>query len=140
MKTPAKAWVKYAITAGCCLLVAAVYFFAKIPMSSLAEASAMEVSRVLCDAFFLPGVLTLMSGLLMWVASEGALDGIGYLGSFLVKTLIPGKRTETERYGDYVQRKRENRKKGYGFLCVVGLAYVVLAALVLVWFYSVYQA
>lgn len=138
MKTP-KSLLKYGITAGSCLLVSAVYFFAKIPLSSLGETPMVDITMVLCDAFFLPGILTLMSGLLMWVASEGALDGIGYLGSYLIKTLIPGKRSEIERYGDYVVRKRENRKKGYGFLCVVGLVFVLLAAIMLVLFFSLYQ-
>lgn len=135
----AKPLLKYGITAAVCLVLAAVYFFSNIPLDQISDTPMVDIVLVLCDAFFVPGALTLMTGLLFWVASEGALDGVGYLGSYLVKTLIPGKRGSIERYGDYLERKRGSRKKGYGFLCIVGLAFVLIAGVLLVWFNSLYQ-
>ena len=133
----AKAFLKYAITAGIDLLLAAAYFFWNIPISQVSMVEKVDMALVLCDSFFVPGVFTLMIGLLMWVASEGALDAVGYLGSCMVKALTPGRHGTMERYGDYLERKREKRKKGgMGFLCIVGLVFVLVSAVFSAWFYS----
>ncbi len=121
--------LKYGITSVIGLLFAGMYFFTHAEVDSLGSLPAVEIVKVLCDAFFLPGTFILMLGLLMWVASEGALDGVGYLGSCLVKTLIPGKHGEFERYGEYLERKRGSRKKGFGFLCIVGLVFLAIAGI-----------
>lgn len=130
--------LKYGITAAIGLLMAAMYFFSNISLDTVGSVPALYLVLVLCDAFFVPGTFLLMLGLLFWVASEGALDGVGYLGSCLVKTLIPGKRAEFERYGDYVERKRGSRKKGFGFLCIVGLVFLAIAGVFLAIFYMLY--
>lgn len=130
--------LKYLITSGICLLIAVVYFFSNIPVYAILETPMLEIARVLSDACMIPGMLTLMLGLLFWVASEGALDGVTYLGSYLVKTLTPGKRSSIERYGDYVMRKRSGRKTGFGFLCIVGVIFVVLSLAFLGLFYVYY--
>ena len=130
--------LKYGITAGIGLLMAVMCFFSDVSLDSLGCLPAVELMKVLCDAFFVPGTFILMFGLLSWVASEGALDGVGYLGSCLVKTLIPGKRAEFERYGDYVMRKRGSRKTGFGYLCVVGLIFLAIAAIFWMLFYMLY--
>ena len=138
-KPGVKTLLKYGITAAIDLLLAAVYFFSRIPMSQISLVGAVERSKVLCDAFFVPGAFTLLIGLLMWVASEGALDGVSYLGSCLVKVLLPGRHGSFERYGDYLDRKREKRKKGgMGFLCIVGLAFLLVACVFWARFYALY--
>ena len=131
-------WLKYAITAGVCLLIAVSYFFSRVPLSSVGTTPMLEIARNLSDACLIPGALTLMLGLLFWVSSQGALDGLGYLGAFMAKTLIPGKRKTVERYGDYVERKRSERKGGFGFLCVVGAVFVLLSLAFLGLFYRYY--
>lgn len=130
--------LKYGISSGIGLLVAVMYFFTHVSMESLGSMPTVDLVLVLCDAFFVPGTFMLMLGLLFWVASEGALDGVGYLGSCLVKTLLPGKRAEFERYGDYVERKRGSRKKGYGFLCIVGLVFLAIAGILQIVFNMLY--
>ena len=130
--------LKYGITSAIGLLAAVMCFFSDVNLESLGSMPAVDLVMVLCDAFFVPGTFLLMLGLLFWVASEGALDGVGYLGSCLVKTLIPGKRGEFERYGDYVMRKRGSRKTGFGFLCVVGLVFLAIAAVFWMVFYILY--
>lgn len=138
-KLLAKPWMKYVVTVAINLAVAACYFFNTIPAEQIALVERADLAMILCDAFFLPGVFTLMIGLLLWVASEGALDGVGYLGSCLIKTLIPGKHGTFERYGDYLERKRENRKKGgEGFLVIIGCVFVLIALLFLALFYRFY--
>ena len=119
-ETNARPYMKYLITAAICLLIAVGYFFSNIPVSELSMTPMVEIAKVLSNACAIPGMFTLMLGLLFWVASQGALDGVGYLVSFIPKTLIPGRRKTIEKYADYVERKRKDRKTGFGFLCIVG--------------------
>ena len=138
-ETNARPYVKYLITAGICLLVAVGYFFSNIPVSELSATPMVEIAEVLSNSCAVPGLFTLMLGLLFWVSSQGALDGISYLGSFMMKVMIPGKRTSIEKYGDYVARKRSDRKSGgFGFLCVVGGVFVLLSLAFLGMFYMYY--
>ena len=137
-ESKARPWVKYAVTVGVDLLIAVGYFFSEIPMSAIGTTPKLEIARNLSDACLIPGMLTLMFGLLFWVASEGALDGVKYVVSFVPKMLIPGKHKRIEKYGDYVQRQRGNRKGGFGYLCIVGAAFVALAAIFWGLFYLYY--
>ena len=134
----ARPWLKYAVTIGVCLLMAVWYFFSKVPMAAMKATPMVEIARNLSDACMIPGSLTLMLGLLFWVSSEGGLDGVKYVVSFVPKMLIPGKHKHIEKYGDYVQRKRAERKGGYGFLCIVGAAFVALSLAFLGLFYMYY--
>ena len=95
--------------------------------------------RVLCDAFTMPAVILLCVGGLVWASNEGALDGVGYLVSYMTKALIPGKRKEIEKYADYVERKREKRGGGFGFLLISGAVVLAIALVFLALFYSAYQ-
>ena len=96
-------------------------------------------TRALCDAFTLPGVILLCVGGLVWASNEGALDGIGYLVSYMTKALIPGKRKEIEKFADYVERKRAKRGGGFGFLLISGAVVLAIALVFLLLFYSAYQ-
>ena len=137
----ARPWFRYAVTAGTCLLVAVVYFVSKVPLATIGTTPMVEIMRNLSDACMIPGMFTLMLGLLFWVSSLGALDGVGYVASFIPKTLIPGKRKSIEKYAEYIERKSEeraNREGGFGFLCIVGAAFVVLSLVFLGLFYRYY--
>ena len=134
----ARPWLKYAVTIGVCLLMAVLYFFSKVPMADMKATPMVEIARNLSDACMIPGMFTLMLGLLFWVSAQGALDGVGYLVSFIPKILIPGRRKTIEKYADYVERKKKDRKTGFGFLCVVGAGFVVLSLIFLGLFYRYY--
>ena len=92
--------------------------------------------RMLSDAFTVPGILLLMFGCLIWISNLGALDGLAYAVSFAIRSLIPGARYKDEKYGDYVERKQENRVKGYGFLFVSGGVTMAVAIVFMILFYS----
>lgn len=127
--------LKYGLSGGTCAAMVVIYAwlrdFGTLPL--------VEKYLVLCDGFTLPGVLFLALGCMIWISAQGALDGIGYVVSYAVKMLIPGKKEEQERYYDYVERRREKRVKGYGFLFVVGGVCMVFVAVFMILFYSVYQ-
>ena len=95
--------------------------------------------RILADAFTIPGVVILLSGVLVLIANEGMFEGISYAVSYAVKMLIPGVSKEQERYADYVERRREKGPvKGIGFLFVTGGVFMAAALLFIALFYSVY--
>ncbi len=95
--------------------------------------------RILCDAFTVPAVLLIMSGALMSISNTGAMDGLSYIAKQGLGMFIPGKGLGTERYADYVERKRENRVKGYGFLYISGCVFLALALVFLILFYAVFE-
>jgi hypothetical protein len=93
--------------------------------------------RILSDAFTIPGVVLMLCGALVWIANEGAFEGISYAVSYSLRMLIPGVRKEHERYRDYVERRRENGPvKGYSFLVITGAAFFAVALVFVALFYS----
>ena len=92
--------------------------------------------RILCDAFTIPGMLLIMFGLLVSVSTTGALDGISYLLKLLVTKLIPLIKSEDVTYYDYVEKKRRNRAKGYGFLYICGFLFLAVALVFLYLYYN----
>lgn len=65
--------------------------------------------RILSDAFFVAGMLTLCFGLILLAANAGALYAAGYLWKKLGQKLSRG-RKEVPDYYDYVQEKRAKKK------------------------------
>ena len=101
-------------------------------------AKLVDKYRMLSDAFAVPGMLLLMFGCLIWISNLGALDGLAYAVSFAIRSLIPGGRNKDEKYGDYVERKREKRIKGYGFLFLSGGMTMAVAVVLMILFYRRY--
>ena len=117
---------------GSSTLFVAVMAYAYIAMRDFAGAKTWEKMVMICDALTVPGMLLLMVGALIWVANTGALDGITYAVGFAVRALIPGGRHKDERYADYVERQREKRVKGYGFLLITGGITMAVATVFLI--------
>lgn len=96
--------------------------------------------KLLADAFTVPGVILIMASLFCWLSSQGAVDGIGFAVSGLFRRLLPGAQyKEPEKYYDYIMRKQEKRKGGYGFLAIVGAGFLLIAVVFIVKFYKIYQ-
>ncbi len=127
--------IKYGVSIGIGLLLAYGY----IALREFSPAPLVEKYRMLCDAFTIPGVVLLMSGALMSVANAGALEGVGYVLSQGFGMLIPGKGLGTETYEEYIERKREKRVKGYGFLYISGALFLAVALVFIILFYSIYN-
>ncbi len=96
-----------------------------------------ERYRTLCDAFTVPGTVLVMVGILLWLSNNGAVDGLGYVMSRLIHSLIPGGRLRSERYADYVERRREKPLHGFAFLFVTGGVCMAVALVFMALFYSI---
>lgn len=95
--------------------------------------------KLLADCFTVPGVILIMASAFCWLSSQGAVDGIGFALSGLFRRLIPGAQSkEPEKYYDYVMRKQEKRRGGFGFLAIVGAGFLLIAIVFIIKFYSVY--
>ena len=93
--------------------------------------------RILCDAFTIPGMLFLMLGLMVTLSNQGALDGLGYVATSAFRLLVPTPGMK-ERYSEYLERRRANRLRGYGFLYLVGAVCMTIAGVFMALFYSLY--
>ena len=94
--------------------------------------------HILSDAFFFPGILYILFGILLALANEGSLDAIGFMLKRCFQLLNPFSKKEFEKYSDYVAKRK--KVTGYSFLFFVGLAFLAVGIAFTVLFYSVYSA
>ena len=127
--------IKYAVS----VMFGGVLVWLYLALRDFQAAELMEKYRMLSDAFLIPGILLVMAGFLISVTNQGALDGISYATGRAFRKLIPGMDRVDEKYYDYVERKRQKRVKGYGFLFVVGGVFLAIAVIFMVLFYRLYS-
>lgn len=95
-----------------------------------ADTSLVDKYRYWADAFFVPGIIVLLFGVLIWVSTTGFFDAISYGIGVGLKALLPFmRRDDYEKYYDYKVRKDEKRIKGYSFLLISGAIYVFVGAI-----------
>jgi len=135
-----KRWQSNLLKYGITTAIAASLVWFHMDLQGYASAAVpAEQYRILADAFTIPGMLLLMVGLLVVISNEGMFEGLSYVVSYAVKTLVPGMNKGHERYGDYVERKREKGPvTGFGFLFVVGAVFMAAAGVFIALFYTVY--
>ncbi len=121
---------KYVLAVSAGVLLVCLVLFAQ----DYADAQGLQCVRILCDAFTVPALVLLLTGMLSWVAGEGLFDGLSYAVRSLAGMFA---RWEHLRYRDYVKSKREARTPGgCGFLLVTGAAFAVPALVFLLLFYT----
>ena len=125
--------IKYGVS----LVACAVFVVMFLQEQGLETLTLRNQYRVLSDAFTVPGLLLIFSGLMVVVMNAGALDGISFVVTYAFKALIPGLHGTQQSYADYKAEKKEKKIKGYGFLFVVGGINVALSFVFLALFYSV---
>ena len=112
----------------CCAVFTALIAWAYLSSKDLGNAILQDRYRFLCDAFTIPGMLMILSGALLWVSNEGAFYGVSYCLRVAIFALIPGKHKDaSEKYGDYVERKKQKKVHGYAFLFWSGLLSMAVA-------------
>ena len=94
-----------------------------------ASQDTQEAMRILCDAFFIAGVLFAGVGLLTWAASKGAYDIFSYAGKVIIMKFRP--KEDIPKYYDYVQEKNQSRKVWLKELAICGAICLVLSGILL---------
>ena len=131
--------IKYGVSTFGALALAFFYVYVRVDFSNMEATTLVEWYRILCDAFTIPGLVLLMFGCLMSLSNAGAMDGLGYVVVNGFRMLIPGAATKMERYKEYLERRRESRVRGYGFLYVVGAGCMAISLVFMVLFYGIYN-
>lgn len=90
---------------------------------------------ILCDAFFVPGILLASFGALFWIACTGFFDSVAYAFRTAGHILLPFFRIEKKSYYDYKTEKAEKRAPVPGFIFYVGVFYLALSVICLVIWY-----
>lgn len=127
---------KYAVCVGIEALIAFLVIWSK---GFFTQSAAVNL-QILADAFFVSGILmTLFAGML-YVSSEGALIGIGFVLRSVVLTFIPMGRARHERYADYRERKiSEAKGKNESCILVTGLCFLVIGIVLTgIWYLKFY--
>ena len=130
--------IKYAI----CFGVDALIAFIVIWIKGFFTDSASVNLQILSDAFFVSGLLmTLFAGML-FVSSEGALIGIGFVLRNVVLAFIPMGRAKHEVYAQYRQRKlSEAKERKYGCVFASGLLFLSVGViLTVIWYTKFYNS
>ena len=91
--------------------------------------------QILADAFFVSGILMTLFAGMMYVSSEGALIGIGFILRNVVLFFVPMGRTKHELYADYRERKlKEAKKHDTRCILVTGLIFLFIGiVLTVIW-------
>ena len=98
--------------------------------------------QILSDAFFVSGILMTLFAGMMYVSSEGALIGIGFVLRNVVLAFIPMGRARHELYADYRARKLgEAKKRNNSSILVTGLIFLIIGILLTgIWYVKFYTA
>lgn len=96
------------------------------------------IITIISDSFFIPGVLLICVGLIVYASNEGLFLAISY-GFKVIGRTITAKKDETlinEKYHEYYARQIEKKAKCKHFL-IVGVAYVVISLVFVIVYFSV---
>ncbi len=117
-----------AVTAAAVLIVAAIRGIFK-------ASGAADAMRILCDAFFIVGILMGGVGVLSWIGKSGSFDIFSYSTKVILYKFRP--KAKLDNYYDYKQKKAEERKPWLKGLAICGVACIILSIVVLLIYNSI---
>ena len=120
---------------GICVGIEVLIAFLVIWSKGFFGQSASVYVQILADAFFVSGIMMTLFAGMMYVSSEGALIGLGFVLRNAILTFIPMGRAKQERYADYRERKlSEAKKHDYRCILVTGLIFLFIGVvLTVIW-------
>ncbi len=90
------------------------------------------VLMILCDAFFVSGILFTLFGALMWIASTGFFDSLSYAVKIALHNFIPTHKWERKSFYDYKMEKAEKRGGVTLVPVIVGAVFLLVSAVFLI--------
>ena len=118
---------KYLIT----LLVGIAGVIAIIASKDIfAQTLPKDVYHILCDAFFVVGIVIECIGLLIFSSNEGTFDIIVYGVSSFVDMFKKQPNRKYETFYDY-RADRQDKKIKFGYLLIVGLVFLAVSGVML---------
>lgn len=114
---------KYLVTIIFCTVFAGIYIHSKWSI----DLKLMDKYKVISDGLAIPGMLILSYGLLMWIYSQGVMDGFLYMVDRAKAAIIPGAKLKVPEYREFIEKKNSTRNKDYLQYLLVGGAFIVLS-------------
>jgi len=93
--------------------------------------TAKDTLRLVCDAFFLPGAMLILSGALIWSLDNGVADGITYSFKKIFDLRKRAYEEEKETYSEYKEKKHKNKGSVIEFF-ISGCCYLIVATALLI--------
>ena len=139
MKDKNKALLTKYIT---CFIVASLITFVIFWIRGFFTDSIAVNIQILSDGFSVSGILMLIFAGMMFISSEGALIGIGFVLRNVFLSLIPMGRSKQEAYAQYRERKLSELKRSADHcILVTGLVFltigIILTVICYVYFYNI---
>ena len=135
MNPKIKVLLQYSITTAVGIIIAVVIMSAKGLFAG--GSSPHDVYQILCDAFFVPGIVFACVGLIVFASHGGVFDMLGFavLLFFDLFRKDPTKRKYKDFY-EYKEAKKDKSKWGISFLLIVGLAFIFVSLIFLIPYYQ----
>lgn len=124
-----------------CFAVEALIVFLIIWSKGFFSFNKAKNLQILADAFFVSGILmTLFAGML-YIGSEGAFIGVGFVLRNVVLAFIPLGRLKHEKYADYRARKLGSAKKSDNrCIWVTGLSFLAVGVIfTAIWYFKYFK-
>ena len=114
---------KYLITVVAGLLCAGLIAYSK---NIFAVTSPETIFHILCDSFFVVGVVITGLGLLIFSTNEGTFDMLVYGVTSFIDMFRKVSRKKYDTFYDY-RAAHQEKKIGFGFMLICGLIFIVIA-------------
>lgn len=112
-----------------CAVTLTLVFVTAVLQGLFNPPSGMRVSVIICNAFFIIGVLMAGIGILSWAGSKGTYDILSYAGKVILVKFKPKEKMQS--YYDYTQEKNKNRKAWLKELTIWGAICIAISALLI---------
>lgn len=126
--------LSYVITAVFCAVIVLALLWAR---DTFSQTSIITIYKDLCDAFFVPGVVSLGLGLLVFASNGGAFTMLKF-GMIKLADLFRRDLTKVKyrTFYDYKEATKDNIND-FWFLIIVGAAYILVAVVFLILYNTV---
>jgi len=96
--------------------------------------------QILADGFFISGLMLTMFAALLFVSSEGAFIGIGFVLRNVVQAFVPMGRKNHEFYAQYRERKLgQLKKRNSNCILITGLIFLIIGIIFnIIWYVNFY--
>ena len=98
----------------------------------------MDRARILCDGFSVPGAMLMLTAGVLFASGQGAFNGVLFGLKRTKEILLPFLPSEYVPYREFIKRRAEKKKSGYGWLFFVGLGFFAVGIVLLIRFDLLY--
>ena len=91
-----------------------------------------DTYSILSDAFFVPGMIMVSLGALIWIAGTGLFDSVSYALSVAAHAVIPFLKNKPKSYYDYKSEREGKTTKTPMFILYTGGGFLAISVIFLI--------